>query len=106
VTTQGAGEKLSGPKHAAGEPLSIHSPARAPAAARKLSYNEQRELERLPALIDALEEEQRSLAARIAAPEFYREPGPEIAAALARLEALQQELTDAYARWDELDSRA
>jgi ATP-binding cassette subfamily F protein uup len=105
VTTPPAAEKMAGAKHAADEAPPTQAPGVAPAAARKLSYNEQRELERLPALIDALEEEQRLLSARVSAPEFYREPSPEIAAALARLEALQQELTTAYARWDELDSR-
>jgi ATP-binding cassette subfamily F protein uup len=80
--------------------------ATATTTAKKLSYNEQRELERLPSLIENLEAEQRALSARIASPEFYREAPAEIAAALARLEALQQELVTAYARWDALDSRA
>jgi ATP-binding cassette subfamily F protein uup len=59
----------------------------------------------LPTRIDALEREQRDLNVRVAAPTFYREAADEIAAALARLEALHQELTGAYARWNELDSR-
>ena len=38
-------------------------------------------------------------------PDFYKESGETIKQTLARLEALQDELIEAYARWDELDSR-
>ena len=75
-------------------------------AVRRLSYKEQRELEALPARIDALEAEERELNARVAGPEFYKEGGTAIAAALARLEALAAELSAAYARWEDLDSLA
>jgi ATP-binding cassette subfamily F protein uup len=75
-----------------------------PAGARKLSYNEQREYERLPAAIETLEAEHRALSDRVAGPEFYREPADDIAAALARLEAVQAEIAAAYQRWDALDS--
>src|SRR5205085_7195587 len=63
----------------------------AAAKARRPSYKEQRELESLPARIEALEEEQRTLEATIAAPEFYKEPAATITATLARFDALQQE---------------
>jgi len=72
---------------------------------KKLSYKEQRELDGLPAAIDALESEQRALAARIASPEFYKEPADAIKQALARVDDLQRELTAVYARWAELDAR-
>jgi ATP-binding cassette subfamily F protein uup len=72
---------------------------------RKLSFKEQRELDALPAAIDALETEQRALAARIAAPEFYKEGAEAIKQALARTEALPLELAKVYARWAELDAR-
>jgi ABC transport system ATP-binding/permease protein len=82
-------------------------PTRTPApTSKKLSYKEQRELDALPSQIDALESEQRNLNARIAGPDFYKESRDEIAAALARVEALQRELAEAYARWHDLDSRA
>ncbi len=77
----------------------------APPARRKLTYNEQRELGALPDRIDALEHERRTLAERIGAPEFYKEPAADIASALARADALERELTDAYARWHDLDAR-
>ena len=72
---------------------------------RKLAFKEQRELDALPAAIDALETEQRALAARIAAPEFYKEGAEAIKQALARTEALPHELAKVYARWAELDGR-
>jgi ATP-binding cassette subfamily F protein uup len=72
---------------------------------RKLSFKEQRELDALPAAIDALETEQRALAARIAAPEFYKEGAEAIKQALARTEALPLELAKVYARWTELEAR-
>jgi ATP-binding cassette subfamily F protein uup len=77
-----------------------------PPAAKRLSYNEQRELERLPAQIEALESEQQRLEAAIASPDFYKETAETIEQTLARLEALKHELSATYARWDELDSRS
>jgi ATP-binding cassette subfamily F protein uup len=74
-------------------------------AARKLSYNERRELEALPAQIESLESEQRSLNARVAGPDFYKEDRDAITLALARLDALAAALDAAYSRWHELESR-
>jgi ATP-binding cassette subfamily F protein uup len=72
---------------------------------RRLSYKEQRELEALPARIEALESEQRELNATIAGPEFYKETADAINQALGRVDALQQELTEAYTRWEQLENR-
>ncbi|HEX3702873.1 MAG TPA: ATP-binding cassette domain-containing protein [Vicinamibacterales bacterium] len=82
------------------------STAAAPRAAKKLSYKEQRELMDLPAQIDALEVEQKTLTARMAGPEFYKEGAEAIAAALARAQAIQQQLATIYARWSDLESRS
>jgi ATP-binding cassette subfamily F protein uup len=76
-----------------------------PATPKKLTYREREELEQLPSKIHALEEEQRALAARIAAPDFYKEPADAIAQALERVDAIHDELLEALARWDELESR-
>jgi ATP-binding cassette subfamily F protein uup len=73
---------------------------------RKLSYKEQRELEALPERIEVLEAEQRALHERTAGVDFYKESAEAIRKALARVDTLQAELTDAYARWHELESRA
>jgi ATP-binding cassette subfamily F protein uup len=72
---------------------------------RKRTYREEQELRALPAHIEALEREQHTLAAAAASPDFYKEGAEAIHRTLARIEELQREVLDAYARWDELDSR-
>jgi len=71
---------------------------------RKLSYKERRELEALPARIEALEAEQGALNARIAGPDFYKEAPDAIRAALARADDVGREIAGAYARWHDLES--
>jgi ATP-binding cassette subfamily F protein uup len=72
---------------------------------KRLSYKEQRELEALPARIEALEAEQRALGQKIAGPEFYKEAADVIKASMTRVDELHRELTAVYARWDALESR-
>ncbi len=81
-------------------------PSPSEAIQKKLSYREQREFEKLPARIEALEGEQRELNAAVQDARFYTRPAEEIRASLARLEAIGSELTATYARWDDLDARA
>ena len=73
-------------------------------AARKLSYNEKRELEELPKRIEKLEEEQKQLTVKMEAPSFYQQEGALITQAVERLEQIHKELAQAYERWGELDS--
>jgi ATP-binding cassette subfamily F protein uup len=73
---------------------------------RKLTYNEQREYESLPARIEALEAEQQQLRVESESAAFYREPADRIREVLARLEALGPELEAALERWMELEERA
>jgi len=47
-----------------------------------------------------------ALNAAVASPDFYRESPDTIARTLARIDELKDSLMRAYARWDELDSRA
>ena len=75
-------------------------------AKRRLSFNEKRELAHLPERIDALELEVRDLNAAVAHPEFYKEGAAAIARTLARVEEVQRELDEAYARWVELEPRS
>jgi ATP-binding cassette subfamily F protein uup len=75
-------------------------------AKKRLSYNEQREFERLPARIDELEVERQQLHAAITAPAFYKESSSVIARTLDRQREVEQLLLEAMARWDDLDSRA
>src|SRR5205085_460075 len=79
---------------------------RLPDARRRLSYGEQRELDRMPDHIEALESEHRALNERIAAPGFYKEAPSDIRAALARVSQLDRDLIAAYTRWEELTSRS
>ncbi len=71
---------------------------------RKLGYKEQRELEALPSRIEALDEELANLQQRMGDPGFYRQEGPAVADATARLEELEAELAEAYARWEALEA--
>jgi ATP-binding cassette subfamily F protein uup len=73
---------------------------------KKLSFKEQRELESLPARIEALEAEERALQDHIAAPGFYREGAEIIRQTLARAEEVSRERQQAYARWVQLDERS
>ena len=81
------------------------APRTPPMPPRKLSFKEQRELEALPARIEALEAEERTLNSTFGDPGFYKEPADTIRRTLARLEEVRAELAVVYARWDELDSR-
>ncbi len=98
-------EETTGVATPADAPAAPPEPDRAPAAGRKLSYNEQREFERLPAAIEALEDEQRRLRSAVDSPEFYKELADTIRSVMARLEQLDEELLQAYARWSELEAR-
>jgi ATP-binding cassette subfamily F protein uup len=87
---------------AADAPLQDAAPPQA--ARRKLTYKDARELEQLPARIEALETE---IAARTEAmhdPAFFKQDGAAITAANQALAALQAELDAAYARWQELEA--
>lgn len=77
----------------------------APAAPRrKLSYKDARELEQLPARIEALENRVAELTQAMNEPAFYQHGSDAINAHNASLAAAQAELDAAYARWTELDS--
>jgi ATP-binding cassette subfamily F protein uup len=94
------------PDPAAGEQARAADRAASRTATRKLTYAESLELGALPDRIDALEREQRELHERMADPAFYRSAGDAIAAARARLDALETELALAYERWEVLAARA
>ena len=76
--------------------------ARSPART-KLSYKDARELEQLPARIEALETELARMAAAMHEPAFYQRDAAAIGADNAALERLQGELDAAYGRWAELE---
>jgi len=98
--------KDSPPKHKRQVPATGSNTEAAAPARKKLSYGEQRELDRLPERIETLESEQAQLSAAIAHPDFYKETAEIIRQHLTRLEEVERELLDAYALWDSLDSRS
>jgi ATP-binding cassette subfamily F protein uup len=71
---------------------------------RRRSYKEQRELDALPATIEALESQQADLARAIADPAFYRQDKATITTKLAALDAIEGSLAAAYARWEALEA--
>jgi ABC transport system ATP-binding/permease protein len=94
------------------EPSPVSKPAAAPAPSRpsaaqrprRLTYNEQRELRDLPQKIEALEAKLGELHQLTADPAFYRKAPAEIIDAKNRLQSLQNEVAEAYRRWEELES--
>jgi len=96
-------ERAAAPKPKRAEPKTAPAENRAPTAKRKLSYKEQRELDSLPARIEALEAEQQALEMRVSQGDFYQQDKARIAEVTARLQQLRTELEQAYARWEELD---
>ena len=80
-------------------------PPRLPAARAKLSYKEQRELDALPARIEALEAEQKTLNDRLADPALYAKEPQRAAELHARHAAIDEELMAALERWEALASR-
>ncbi|MFA7667025.1 MAG: ATP-binding cassette domain-containing protein [Burkholderiaceae bacterium] len=72
----------------------------------KLSYREQRELDALPARIEALEAEQKTLETRLADPASYQEGGDTVRALRERFEAIENELLEALETWEALEARS
>ena len=88
------------------KPKKRHSPRGQSDGTRRLSYKEQRELERLPIEIDARESEIAGLHEKMANPDFYKQSGHLVAEETARLQDCEKRLAEAYARWEELEERA
>ncbi len=76
--------------------------AAAPAARRKLGYKEQRELEALPALIEALETEQKAIQAELSLGKVYRDDPGRAQQLAVRSEEIEGQLMAALERWDAL----
>ena len=78
----------------------------APVSGNKLSYKEQRELDALPDLIDALEKEQGALRLELADGSLYASNPQRAAALYSRDAAIEEELMTALGRWETLSARA
>jgi ATP-binding cassette subfamily F protein uup len=104
--TERSGSAKATQAHATPEPLR-RPPASRPPAARpaRLSYKESRELESLPARIEALEAEQAGLVARMSDAAYHRQDAAQLRVDRERLAAIEAELPSAYDRWLELEAR-
>ena len=69
----------------------------------KLSYNEQRELERLPERIEKLEAELEQIQAKLGDPALYRDRADQVSELTQRMQQVEAELAESYARWEALE---
>mgnify|MGYP006273659971 CR=1 FL=1 len=98
----------------AAEPASTPAPRKETASQhrprnreRRLSYREQQELNMLPDRIEELEAEQARVNAELSDPALYQsDDGSRTSALTTRLEELEQALSEAYDRWEELSQLA
>jgi ATP-binding cassette subfamily F protein uup len=73
---------------------------------KKLTYKEERELAGLPARLEALENEQGDIAGKLADPALYRDRPGEAKPLQARHAAIEAELAQLLARWEELEAKS
>ncbi|CAN7362091.1 ATP-binding cassette domain-containing protein [Duganella sp. LjRoot269] len=73
---------------------------------KKLSFKEQRELDELPKLIAALEDEQSALNLQLSDPDFYKKNAAEAKRVNARIAAIEEELLEALEKWEQIEQRA
>ena len=85
---------------AAGKPAASTKKKR---SQKKLSYKEKRELESLPKQIEALEAEQDTLQQQLTDPAFYQQGGEAVSTATDRFKQIEQQLEQAYQRWEVLE---
>ena len=73
-------------------------------AGKRLGFNENNELKKLPARIEKLETEQAGLHDKMIGPDYYKAAPEEIAADKRRADDLVEELMKVYDRWEELEA--
>ncbi|MFO6298936.1 ABC transporter ATP-binding protein [Rahnella selenatireducens] len=73
--------------------------------ANKLSYNQQRELEQLPLQISSLEEKIEALQQQMSDANFFTLPHEETQQVLTAFAAAEQELEQAFERWEALEAQ-
>jgi ATP-binding cassette subfamily F protein uup len=87
-------------------PAPPRTAAPVPAVARgrsRMGYKDQRELESLPREIEALEREQGALLARMSAAGYHQSEAQVMRADSERAGAIEQEMTQKFARWEQLE---
>lgn len=73
-------------------------------ASSKLSYKLQRELEQLPQRLEELEAKLEALQAQVADAAFFSQPHEQTQQVLADLAKAEQELEQAFERWEYLEA--
>ncbi len=101
VQSQADARGVPGAPAASARPPATGNPVR-----RRLGYKEARELEQLPARIEALEQRLAGLAAALHDPGFYQRDVAAQAAHNAAMAETQAQLDAAYARWEALEGGA
>jgi len=71
----------------------------------KLSYNEQRELDGLPAAIESMEEEKAAIEERFCDPDYFSRDAAGFQQDQQRLGELEVKLAEAYGRWEALEAK-
>jgi ATP-binding cassette subfamily F protein uup len=71
---------------------------------RVLTFRENKEIEALPARIEALEAERDALYKSLSDPDLYRLEGSRIPAIKMRIEEVEKEIAIAYERWEFLEA--
>jgi ATP-binding cassette subfamily F protein uup len=100
--TTGAAAPAGGPSSGG-----ARGPAAAPEArVRKLGFKEQRELQELPARIEAFETEQAALAAKMADADYFRQDARVLRADQERVQAIEAGLLELLERWEILERRS
>lgn len=75
------------------------------AAPTKMSYKETRELAQLPAEIEALEQQQQELTARMSSGDYHKQRSEQIKADLQLGGELERQLAEKFARWEALEAK-
>lgn len=98
-------QQLASEKAAKAPPVvAVKTEITTPKKTNKLSYKLQRELDELPARIEALDAEIQALTDQTMAADFFSRDHRETEAVLALLSQKQAELDQCYVRWEELES--
>lgn len=72
---------------------------------KKLSFKEQKELDELPMLIEALDTEMAEITEKMADAKFYQQNKELIAITTSRVSEIEYELKEAYKRWEQLEDK-
>lgn len=107
LTTEPIKPKVS--KATTSSPIAVTTAATKPVTTTKrqarLTTWEQRELDELPARIQALEEQQSELTETLALPELYQSGSDELTKVQTELASIESALTKLYERWEALEAR-